>query len=251
MKLTVVGCSGSGPGPDGPASCYLLEHDGFRLVLDLGNGSLGPLSRYGDVRTVDGILLSHLHSDHCLDACSLLVAHRFHPGDRPPPISLLGPVGTRARIAAAQDPMSSSDLSDVFSIGELHAGERSIGPFTVVSARVNHPVETYATRISADGWALTYSADTGVSPALVHLAADSDLLLCEASFVEPAGSASPNPPNLHLTGRQAGEHARDAGVGRLLLTHIPPWTDRERVLAEASAVFAASELTASGRCYQL
>ena len=44
MRLTVVGCSGSIPGPHSPASCYLLEADGFRLVVDLGNGALGGCS---------------------------------------------------------------------------------------------------------------------------------------------------------------------------------------------------------------
>ena len=44
MRLTVVGCAGSFPGPDSPASCYPVEHDGARILLDLGNGSLGLCS---------------------------------------------------------------------------------------------------------------------------------------------------------------------------------------------------------------
>ena len=67
MRLTVIGCSGSFPGPDSPASCYLVEHDGFRLLLDLGNGSLGVLQRYIALDEIDGIALTHLHADHCLD----------------------------------------------------------------------------------------------------------------------------------------------------------------------------------------
>jgi ribonuclease BN (tRNA processing enzyme) len=71
MRLTIVGCSGSFPGPDSPASCYLVEaeHDGatFRLVLDLGSGALGHLQRYTDLESVDAVVLSHLHADHCLD----------------------------------------------------------------------------------------------------------------------------------------------------------------------------------------
>ena len=43
VRLTVVGCSGSGPGPTSPASSYLVEHDGFRVLLDLGNGAFGTL----------------------------------------------------------------------------------------------------------------------------------------------------------------------------------------------------------------
>ncbi|WP_371950569.1 hypothetical protein [Actinomadura monticuli] len=45
MILTVVGCAGSVPGPDAACSCHLLEHDGFRLLLDIGAGALGPLQR--------------------------------------------------------------------------------------------------------------------------------------------------------------------------------------------------------------
>ena len=70
MRLTVVGCSGSFPGPESAASCYLLEADGFRLVVDMGNGSLGALQRHAPLFGVDAVLLSHLHADHCVDLYS-------------------------------------------------------------------------------------------------------------------------------------------------------------------------------------
>lgn len=44
MRLTVLGCSGTFPGPDSPCSSYLVDHDGSRL--DLGAGSLGVLQRH-------------------------------------------------------------------------------------------------------------------------------------------------------------------------------------------------------------
>ena len=52
MKLTIIGCSGSVPGPDGPASAYLVEQDGFRLLLDLGSGAFGALQRHLDAGTM-------------------------------------------------------------------------------------------------------------------------------------------------------------------------------------------------------
>ena len=55
MKLTIVGCAGSAPGPNSPASCYLVEHDGFRLVLDLGNGSFGTLQAVVDPDAIDAV----------------------------------------------------------------------------------------------------------------------------------------------------------------------------------------------------
>ncbi|MDQ3053053.1 MAG: MBL fold metallo-hydrolase, partial [Actinomycetota bacterium] len=84
MRLTVIGCSGSMPGPGSPASCYLIEHDGLRIVLDLGPGSTGALQQHAALETIDAILLSHLHADHCLDACSFVVWHRYSERSRGP-----------------------------------------------------------------------------------------------------------------------------------------------------------------------
>ena len=82
-------------------------------------------------------------------------------------------------------------------------------------------METFGFRVEHDGWRLAYSADTGESDALVRLAEGADLLLCEASFLD----APDLPPNLHLTARQAAQHAARAGVGQLVLTHLVPWNE--------------------------
>ena len=104
MKLTVIGCSGSYPGPESPASCYLLEadHDGrtWRIVLDLGNGALGALHRYADPLTIDAVLLSHLHADHCIDLTSYYVLRKYHPGGALPRIPVWGPQGVARRMAS-------------------------------------------------------------------------------------------------------------------------------------------------------
>ncbi len=248
MRLTVVGCSGSYPGPDSAASCYLVEHEGFRLLLDLGSGALGPLQRHVDPLAVDAVVLSHLHPDHCLDLCPYVVLRRYHPAGRPPRIPVLGPPGTHDRLAMSYDPSARGGLHDVFEFGALRPGERELGPFRLRFDRVNHPVETYGARVEAGGGVLTYSGDTGVSDALVRLAEGGDALLCEASFTD----APDLPPNLHLTGREAGEHAEKAAVGRLLVTHIPPWTDAERVREEATAAFTGpTELVSAGATYDI
>jgi ribonuclease BN (tRNA processing enzyme) len=246
VHLTVLGCSGSVPGPAGPASGYLLEHDGFRLLLDLGSGAYGALQRHLDPAEVDAVVLSHLHPDHCLDLTALIVHHRYGPAGELPPVPLLGPTGTRDRLARAYDPGPKGRLPAVFDVRTVAPGE--LGPFRLRFARVNHPVETHAVRVEAGGRALVYSGDTGVSDALVDLAADADVLLCEASFDE----GEPHPPDLHLTGREAGEHAARAGVGRLLVTHVPPWADRDRIGTEAAAAFPGpTELVTPDAAYQL
>ena len=248
MRLTVIGCSGSFPGPDSPGSCYLVEAGGFRLLLDLGNGALGALQRYCGLYDVDAICLSHLHADHCLDLCSYTVARRYAPGGARPPIPVYAPAGAADRMTRAYSLEPGPEVRAAFDFVTLVPGSLGIGPFQVTTDHVNHPVETFGFRLEHSGRCLAYSADTGESPALVALARDADLLLCEASFLEGPGL----PPDVHLTGRQAGEHAAGADARRLLLTHLVPWNDREQSLAEASRAFAGPvTLAASGLVVEL
>src|SRR5580765_1316813 len=111
MKLTVLGCSGSMPGPDSPASSYLVEAEGYRIVLDMGQGAFGALQRYVRPADVDAVIITHLHPDHCIDLTGYIVALRYGgegyrctgPDRR---IPLVGPAGTHDRIGAAYDPVA-------------------------------------------------------------------------------------------------------------------------------------------------
>jgi ribonuclease BN (tRNA processing enzyme) len=250
MRLTVLGCAGSFPGPDSPCSAYLVEADGFRLLVDFGTGSLGALQRYPGIDGVDAILLSHLHCDHMLDACSYVVVRRYNPSGPLPTLPLYGPSGTAERLSRIYGPdYQKSTVDDVYDVHTLEPGALEIGPFQVVAERMNHPVETFGFRIEHGGASLAYSADTGVTEALVNLARDADLLLCEASYLD----SEPHPADLHLTGREAGEHARKAGARRLVLTHlVHAWGDEAATLAEATAAFDGPvELAKPGHSYDL
>jgi len=251
MKLRIVGCSGSVSGPESPASCYLIQapYEGrtFSLLLDCGPGALGALYRYLDPAQIDAIGLSHLHPDHCLDLCGYYVAARYSDPSTPwPARPLYGPTGTAERLARAYDVPSRDGgtaesgvpITQQFAYRDWEA-EQTIGPFTVRTAQVAHPVEAYAIRVEENirgGGALVYSGDTGPTEALTTLAANADLLLVESAFM----GDRVNPPDLHLTGRQAAEIGERAEVGRILLTHIPPWHDREAVLTEATPHFSGS-----------
>jgi ribonuclease BN (tRNA processing enzyme) len=230
MRLTVVGCSGSMPGPNSAASCYLLEADGFRLVVDLGNGALGGLQRYTALSRVDAVALSHLHADHCLDMCPLWVARKYSAEAPLPSIPVYGPAGAAERIARAND---NPDVTGVFDFVTLTPGRHQIGPFDVTAGHVAHPIETFAFRFGHGGRALAYSGDTGESPALVELARSADVFLCEAGFPDLPDL----PPNLHLCGRQAGQHAARAGAGQLILTHLDRENDPGPNLAGAAGAF--------------
>jgi ribonuclease BN (tRNA processing enzyme) len=245
VKLTVVGCSGSFPGPDAAASCYLVEADDvdgrtWRVLLDLGSGALGPLQAYADLRGLDAVLLSHLHPDHCMDLCGLYVALRYDPrGQAERRVPVYGPAGTLERLASGYGSDAGVDgLQEVFDVRAWADGEPvRIGPLEVTPLLVEHPVEAYGLRleqrVGARSVVLAYTGDTDACPALAPLARGADVLLAEASFVEGRDSAR----GVHLTGRRAGEAATQAGVGRLVLTHIPAWNDPAATLQEARSAY--------------
>jgi ribonuclease BN (tRNA processing enzyme) len=238
MKVTVLGCSGSVPGPDSPASGYLLEAEGYRLVLDLGHGAFGALQRYARPSDVDAIVVSHLHADHCIDLTAYIVALRYGgdgygSGGPESRIPVVGVPGTRDRLEAAYDPLARKlSLHELFTFATT-ADTRELGPFALSFTQVNHPVPTNAVRVEYGDRSLVYSADTGDSADLVTLAQGADVLLCEASV----GPDEQLVPGLHMTGRMAGEHADKAGVERLIVTHVPPWNSVQVAADEAAAAF--------------
>jgi ribonuclease BN (tRNA processing enzyme) len=251
MKLTVVGCSGSYPGPDSPASCYLLEADQhgrtWRILLDLGNGALGALHRYADPLSIDAVLISHLHADHCLDLCGYYVMRKYHPSGAQPRIPVWGPDGTADRMARAYDLPPDPGMNEEFDF-RTWDGPVQIGPFAVDPVPVEHPVPAFGLRIAVDGATLAYSGDTAPCPGLDEVADGVDLLLAEASFVQ----GGDNPDGLHLTGADCGAVASRAGVKLLVLTHVPPWHDPAVALSEASELYDGPlELARPGAVYDL
>jgi ribonuclease BN (tRNA processing enzyme) len=236
-RLTVIGCSGSYPGPESSASCYLLEarHDGrdHRILLDLGNGALGQLHRYVDPLTIDAVFLSHLHADHCLDMCGYYVMRKYHPTGAQPRIPVWGPADTPGRLARAYDLPLDPGMTEEFDFF-AHGAPVRVGPFLVETIGVTHPVDAFAIKVTVGDRTVVYSGDTGACQPLTELATGADLLLCEASFRDGVD----NPPDLHMTGSDCGATATTAGVGRLVLTHIPPWHDPQVALTEARTTWS-------------
>lgn len=253
VKLTIIGCAGSFPGPDSPCSAYVVEAEGFRLLIDFGSGSLGALQRHIDPHSIDAIMLTHLHADHVLDACTYVVMRRYAPGAPFPRIPIYGPRDTEARLmeayGGAGEEHIAPSLRDVYAFHPMAPSTFDLGPFGVTVDLVSHPVETYGVRITHNGRSLAYSSDSGPCDALVRLAQHSDLFLCEASYLE----GRDNPPNVHLTGKEAGEHATKAGVGKLVLTHlVTAWGSEERTYEEAASAFNGPiDLARSGAVYQI
>ncbi|SES37820.1 MBL fold metallo-hydrolase [Actinokineospora terrae] len=256
MLLTVLGCSGSVPGPHAASSGYLVEADGFLLAVELGSGTLAAMQAIRDPFALDALLFSHLHADHCADFASLTVYRRYHPRPTRDPranrLPVHAPAAAPRRFAGAyatdEAELAVTDLSDVFDFRPLRAGTFHIGPFEVTAATAAHPCEAYSFRIAHGGRSLVYTGDTGLCGPVTALADGADVVLAEASWTHGSGASTA----MHLSGREAGELAAVAGAGRLLVTHIPPWTDRDAVRAEATAAFPGEvTLVREGAAYEL
>ena len=142
-----------------------------------------------------------------------------------------------------------SDRVTTTAVRLLTAGEPArVGPFTAQPVRVEHPVEAYGLRVYAGGAVLAYTGDSGRCDQLEAVARGADLLLAEASFLDDGA----NPPGIHLTGGDCGRLAAQAGAGKLVVTHVPPWHDPQHMLTAARAAWdGPSELATAGATYDL
>ncbi|MCG2800496.1 MAG: MBL fold metallo-hydrolase [Cellulomonas sp.] len=258
MRLTVLGCAGSFPSATSAASAYLVQADDadgrtWTVLLDLGNGALGPLQRLGDPTALDAIAISHLHADHCADLVVLNVLRRYRPAGPCPPVDLWGPPGTAARIAELGGTDPATDSSGQFDVHQWDpATPVQVGPLRLEPVAMNHSVPTFGVRVVGPSdldpgrtVRLGYTGDTDAGPGLDALAAGADLLLAEAAYQEGRDDLS---RGVHLTGRRAGAAASRGGTARLVLTHLPTWNDPQLALAEAREVYAGPlELAAPGQ----
>ncbi|MDI3299182.1 MAG: MBL fold metallo-hydrolase [Bacillota bacterium] len=236
VRLEVLGFWGGYPGPDGASAGYLLREEATgegELLLDCGSGVLGRLleSRgLEGLRRLEAVFLSHLHHDHAADLGVLsqaLVVESYHGFARAPlPVYVPEEALERARFYLAGDPW--------IELRPLRPG-RSVaaGPFRVEVAPARHPVPALALRLESGGRRLAYTGDTAPSGEVEALAAGADLLLAEASLYAGEDGSRAG----HLTAPEAGEMARRAGVGELLITHLPHYGDLEQLERQAREAF--------------
>jgi ribonuclease BN (tRNA processing enzyme) len=239
--LTVLGGCGAWPAAGQACAGYLVEHEGFRLLVDPGYASLPVLLGTVAADEVDAVLVSHGHPDHCADLNPLLRA-RALAGE---PASVLPVFALPHALDAVLALDGPEMLAGSYDLREFDAGDRfEIGPFGVTTAALPHFVPNAGLRLSAGGRVMAYTGDTGPSPGIVALARDADLFLAEASFPEHVPPS--RDPSCLSTARQAGEYAEAAGVGRLVLTHLWPGTDPAAAHHAATAFRGAIDVAEPG-----
>jgi ribonuclease BN (tRNA processing enzyme) len=246
-RVVVLGGCGAWPEPGRACSGFLVEHDGYRVALDLGYGTLPRLlSLLGSATAVglDAVIVTHDHPDHVVDLHGLLRA-RLYEGRQEPRIQLYSPEAVLERVAGLED--SDRSVAElVFEWRPLPAGPYDVGPFRLKSWVLPHYVPNAGVRLSTPKLTVAYTGDTGPDPVLAELGRDAALYIVDATDRWQQASLPPSEPGppMNLTSHEAGEAAAAAGADRLMLTHFWPGNDRNRSRAAAAAAFSGEVLIA-------
>ena len=231
MKLTVLGGAGAWPPAGGACSGYLVEVDGFRLLIDPGYATVPRLLGLLAAETVDAVMVSHGHPDHVSDINPLLRARAM--SDAPPaPLPLYALPGALRAVLSLDRPGMLDAACDV---REFSAGDTlTIGPCRVDTRLLPHMLPNAALRLTAGNRSLTYTGDAGPTEDLVDLARDTDLLLAEATHVDEVPE---DVRGLLNSARDVGQQAARAHARHLVLTHLWPGTDLRASRAAAAHAF--------------
>jgi len=229
--LTVLGGCGAWPQAGQACSGFLVEHDGYRLLLDVGYATLPRLLEIVEAAAIDAVYITHGHPDHCADLNPLLRARSL--GSTAPPLPVYAPPHALDAVLALDRP---GLLDAAVTVHDFSPGDSlTIGPFSAATAAMPHWVPTAGVRLTANGSTLAYTGDTGPSDAVVSLASGADLLIADATYVDsvPADSVG-----MLSSAVDAGRQAAEAGVRSLLLSHLWPGTDPYAARAAARRMYA-------------
>lgn len=229
MKLTIIGCWGGYPKANEASTGYLLEHDGFRLMIDFGSGVLAKLQNFIKPEELDALVLSHYHPDHVADIGVLQHARLIQGflGSKSSQLPIYGHV---------KDMQEFSKLTyKNITKGIAYNPDKKLeaGPFTISFMAAIHPAPCYAMRIEVDGKALVFTGDTSFKEEFISFAKDADLLLSECNFYGSQDGRGAG----HMNSYDNGKLARNANVKQLILTHLPHYGELEQLVAEASTEY--------------
>ncbi len=220
IRLKVIGSSSSVPRPGRACSCYLVRTHEAAVLFDLGTGAFSNLRDAIDYPALDAIVISHMHADHFLDIVPLRYALKYGPLMREGRMPLYLPPGgidVLRKLCTAFPPEGPGDfLDECFSLHEFDPfGTLEVNDLRLQFARTIHYIDSYAIRAECGTSSLVYSSDTAPCESVVTIARNADLFLCECTI----GLGEEESPRGHTSSREAGQMAKRAEVGRLVLTH--------------------------------
>lgn len=238
--MTVLGSAASYAGAGQACAGYLVRSGDTSLLLDCGNGVLANLAEVLDPLALDAVVISHRHPDHVLDLVCLQSLLRYAPQGPAPALPLYGPPGLMDRLGCMHDDAGRADLAESFVPFDLVAGSAvAFGELEVTPYAVDHIDPTFALRVRDAAGTMCYTSDTRLGPAVLEAASGCDLLLADATLPEAYAGRAP-----HMTARECGRLAGEAGAGTLVLTHVWPTNDREEMASQAREAFGGRVLLA-------
>lgn len=248
---------------------YLITKDNTKILLDCGNGITNLLNMEEDLENLT-IIISHLHPDHYGDLLSLAptvdLYHKF--GFLSDKVKLYIPqteLETVRESYTNEDGWGASRLVKkkiiddelVRTLGEKHYldveeydkdAKIKIGDISINFCKTLHPINTYAIKVQDKTGIIVYSSDTGYEEEnLVDFAKDSNIFLCESSFIRGQTRTS----NEHLYAYEAASLAKKANVEQLILTHFWPEIEKQKYVDEASKIFKNTKAAEEGKVLKL
>ena len=233
MKLHLLGVNGPFPESGGATSGYLLETSGALIQFDLGSGVLGRLTSLAAPESLTALFLTHWHFDHAADVPVLMYR--------------LEAMGRILPVYAPEDPDSALfrivSAASCFDLKTIRPGDRlTVGDAGITVNDARHPVPAAGFRISCGGRDLGYTGDTNTLPSLTEDYRGCDVLLADGLF--PASAWAEGKP--HLSAELAAHLAENAGIGRLVITHLNPVFPEETLLQEARSVHQNTRIAHAG-----
>lgn len=244
MEVTVVGSGTVVPRPERRQSCVVVRVGGEMLVFDLGAGAVRGMVAAGlDPFATDRIFFTHFHPDHTLDAANLLFAMNYGTYEpRTRPLRLNGPEPFEGFWSSIMD-VWGEWMAVGYPILTRELPHACDAPIELAGCRLTwapaaHRPESIAYRLDGENEAFVYTGDTEYSESVVNLARGADTLLIECSMPDDA------PVPGHLTPAGVARMAREAGVGRVVLTHLYPPVDDGQLPGEVEKGFGGEVLLA-------
>ena len=222
MKCTIVGMWGGFPKKNEPTSGYLVEKDGFAILLDAGSGVAANVQNYIELNELHHLFISHYHYDHSVDLGAFMFGRMIgtYIGGTKKHLNIYGP--------ADGDVAGQVEKTDFNTFHPYDENSTvNVGPFTVTFHKNTHPVETYAMKITDDeGQVLVYTADSSYEDSLTRFAQNADVLITECSHYEGEDAERLG----HMNAEEAALLADKSGAKKVVLSHLPHYGNLQELL---------------------
>jgi ribonuclease BN (tRNA processing enzyme) len=219
VRLRFLGCGDAFGSGGRLQTSFYLEGAGDPLLIDCGATVLQGLKRAQiDSTSIGAVALSHLHGDHFGGLPWLILDGRF--SHRTKPLLISGPVGTEERLNTAFEalypgaPAAERPFETEFAV-YAEGQPLELGPAVVTPHEVIHRsgAPSYALRVEYGDRVIAYSGDTEWTDALLKIAHDADLFICECNYFDKRVPG-------HLDFHTLDARRQEFGARDLILTHM-------------------------------